>query len=103
VLLEQEGERGVQIQNASPSLSAGNNIMTPEQEAHIEKITNDFKKEAYAKYTKGQEEHGGDLWRKKHILDMLMEECMDFYIYAHTVRQQLENLGIELGEIDDKA
>jgi hypothetical protein len=65
--------------------------MTPEQENHLRDIKYDFLKAVDEKYRKGQAEHGGDLWKKPGVLEMLMEECIDFYVYAHVLRQQRDN------------
>jgi ribonuclease D len=53
------------------------------------------------KYTRGQKEHGGSLWRKKGLVDMAIEEAIDQVIYLLTLRNQLEEMGIEPGEIDE--
>lgn len=65
--------------------------MTPEQELHLAEIKADFIKQVDAKYRKGQEEHGGNLWKKPGVLEMLMDECVDFFVYAYVLRQQRDN------------
>jgi hypothetical protein len=60
--------------------------MTPEE--HVELIISDFAKQATKKYMKGQEEHGGRLWRKN-CLPFMFEEVIDFYVYMHVVNAQL--------------
>lgn len=68
--------------------------MTPEQETHLRAIKYDFLNAVDVKYRKGQREHGGDIWKKPGVLEMLMEECIDFYVYAHVLRQQRDDPGI---------
>lgn len=75
--------------------------MTPEHEKHLQSIKDSFLKDVDLKYRKGAKEHGGKLWKKKNIIDMLMEECVDFYVYGATLKQQLEEKGVELGELDE--
>jgi hypothetical protein len=65
--------------------------MTPEQEEHLQRVKLDFLDAVDAKYRKGQAEHGGNLWKKPGVLEMLMDECVDFYVYAHVLRQQRDN------------
>lgn len=64
--------------------------MTPKQNAHLKRIQNSFHKEVKRKYEKGQLQHGGNLFEKRDILDMAMEEIIDLYVYLHTLREQLE-------------
>lgn len=65
--------------------------MTEEQEQHLTDIKQAFIKAVDIKYRAGQAEHGGDLWKKPGVLEMLMDECVDFYVYAYTLRQQRDN------------
>ena len=73
--------------------------MTPEQETHLKKIILDFASLTEAKYRKGQAEHGGDLWNKKGLIDMAIDEAIDQVVYLLTIKQQLNDKGIELGEV----
>jgi hypothetical protein len=75
--------------------------MTQEQERHLEDIKYHFVKEVDAKYRKGQAEHGGDLWKKPGVLEMLMDECVDFYVYAYCLRQQRDNPGLINPDLKD--
>ncbi len=68
--------------------------MTTEQEAHLDEIKYAFVKAVDAKYRKGQEEHGGNLWKKPGVLEMLMEECVDFWVYAYVLKQQRDDPSI---------
>jgi hypothetical protein len=75
--------------------------MTPKQEKHLEEIQRSFSRDVKAKYELGQKEHGGDLWTKKHIIDFLIEEAIDSYVYAITLKKQIEDSGVELGEKEE--
>lgn len=65
--------------------------MTKEQERHLDDIKYEFIKQVDIKYRKGQIEHGGDLWKKPGVLEMLMDECVDFFVYAYVLKQQRDN------------
>lgn len=65
--------------------------MTQEQEKHLDDIKYAFVKAVDAKYRAGQAEHGGDLWKKPGVLEMLMDECVDFFVYAQVLKQQRDN------------
>ncbi len=43
------------------------------------------------KYDKGQQEHGGHLWEKP-VMGELVNEALDFLSYVFTMRYQLENV-----------
>lgn len=64
--------------------------MTPEQEQHLERVKARFALAADHKYRAGQKEHGGNLWLKPGMVDMLLEEAIDFYIYLATLKEQIE-------------
>lgn len=51
------------------------------------------------KYKRGQREHGGELWRKKGLLNMAIDEAVDQVIYLLTLRDQLA--GVDPGELDE--
>ena len=76
--------------------------MTEEQKNHIETIIAYFIAKSSDKYSRGQIEHGGNLWEKKGIIDMAIEEAIDQVIYLVTLKQQLEDSGISLGTKEDK-
>lgn len=65
--------------------------MTPEQEQHLEDIKADFLKQVDTKYRAGQIEHNGNLWKKTGVLEMLMDECVDLFVYAYVLKQQRDN------------
>ena len=75
--------------------------MTPEQEAHLKLIIDTFSSAMDTKYRNGAKEHGGDLWRKKHLIDFAIEEALDQVCYLVTLKKQLEEKGIELGDLED--
>jgi len=58
--------------------------LTQEQQIHIESIILRFSENAYEKYVKGQQEHGGDLWTKGNIATELYNEGLDIVIYSDT-------------------
>jgi len=68
---------------------------------HIKQILNDFSQIASNKYTKGVKEHGGHLWEKKGLIDMTIEEAVDQVIYLLTLKKQIEESGVKLGERDE--
>ena len=65
--------------------------MTEDQEKHLAEIQNAFYKHCDAKYRKGQEEHGGDLFEKTplELLDMAIDEAVDQVVYLFTLKQTL--------------
>lgn len=73
--------------------------MTPDDHAHI------VAGEAYGlilkKYRLGQKEHGGQLWRKRHLIDHAIDEAVDQVIYLLTLRDQLADADMEPGELDE--
>ena len=73
--------------------------MSPEQ--HAEQLADEVKHRMITKYMAGQKEHGGQLWQKKGLIDMAIEEAIDQAVYLLTLKQQLDKAGIELGEIDE--
>ena len=75
--------------------------MTPEQEQHLENIAEEAVRLIRRKYERGTGEHGGNLWKKKHIIDFAIDEATDQIIYLLTLKAQLKEKGIELGEIEE--
>mgnify|MGYP001574187305 CR=1 FL=1 len=72
--------------------------LTPAQRAHIQEIIVTFAESVYKKYAAGQKEHTGDLWKKSIVLDELISETLDLVVYSHTLRRQLEDAGVKLGD-----
>lgn len=74
--------------------------MTKLQEQHLQKIKDDFCKLSDKKYRAGQKEHGGDLFKKKGIIDFAIDEAIDQVIYLLTLKDQIKDK--DLGEIKEK-
>ncbi len=62
--------------------------MTKKQEEHLARIKKEFIENVDSKYRIGQIDHGGNLWRKKGMLDMAIEEVIDLYVYLITLKEQ---------------
>jgi hypothetical protein len=43
------------------------------------------------KYRKGDEQHGGKLWKKKGIIEMAIDEAIDQVVYLITLKQQIDS------------
>ena len=69
---------------------------------HIRQILSDFSQIANAKYMNGVREHGGHLWEKKGLIDFAIEEAVDQVIYLLTLKKQIEESGVELGQQEEK-
>ena len=65
--------------------------MTPEQEQHLARLKSRLTTLLDAKYRLGQREHGGNLWRKK-ILPEVLAETVDFVSYVLTLEEQVEEI-----------
>jgi hypothetical protein len=76
--------------------------MTPEQEQHLESVKLNFMCAVDTKYRQGQISHGGNLWRKKGLIDMAIDEAVDQVVYLLTLKDQIGAAGIELGVEVDK-
>lgn len=75
--------------------------MTHETSAHRDSVIAEFSRLCTQKYNKGQEEHGGKLWEKKGLIDMAIDEAIDQVVYLLTLKQQIEDAGVELGEVQE--
>lgn len=66
--------------------------MTPEQEAHLQSIKDQFLALVDPKFRKGAEEHSGDLQEVKPLVlvDYAIEEAIDQVVYLLTLRSKLE-------------
>ena len=62
---------------------------------HIESIIKWVRELMMAKYFRGQEEHGGELWAKPGSLKNLEEEITDLVIYYKTSKEQLRQMANE--------
>lgn len=76
--------------------------MTYEHNAHRDSIILEFAKMCTEKYNKGQAEHGGNLWDKKGLIEMAIDEAIDQVVYLITLKKQIEDSGVELGSIQDE-
>ena len=65
--------------------------MTTKQNEHLAKIKTDFIQLVTKKYEKGQEQHGGNLWNKKGLIDMAIDEAVDQVVYLLTLKDQINN------------
>jgi hypothetical protein len=65
--------------------------MTTNQESHLQSVKDQFVREVDAKYRKGAAEHGGNLTDAPTLLllEWLMEEAVDQYVYACTAKAKL--------------
>lgn len=72
--------------------------LTPEQTEHVEKVITEMAYRIYSKYAAGQREHGGDLWKKSIVLEEALNEVTDFNVYLLTLKQQIQDSGIQLGD-----
>lgn len=72
--------------------------MNQEHEEHLGEILTEALERIDEKYRMGQAEHGGDLWRKKHLINFAIDEAVDQIVYLLTLKQQLKDL--DVGEID---
>jgi hypothetical protein len=70
------------------------NVITYED--HMNACMEAFEKAWRAKYTKGQHEHGGRLWRKR-TTPFLIEEVLDFVSYVAVLAPQLNRATELLG------
>jgi hypothetical protein len=62
--------------------------MTDEQEAHLQRVKDWICEKIDKKYRAGQQEHGGDLWKKAAVLDFLIDEVVDQVVYAESLEEQ---------------
>jgi len=83
----------------TPSIGRESNLERA-QRKHLNSIKRQFCILYEDKYSRGQKEHGGNLWKKQGIIDMAIEEALDLVGYLFTLKQQLK--GKKLGEIEDK-
>lgn len=63
--------------------------------AHIASILKWFQQALTDKYIVGQEEHGGQLWKKPGALQNATEEVLDLVTYQATAKDQLRQMAID--------
>lgn len=66
-------------------------MMTVAQEKHLKRLKERFVALLDAKYRAGQTEHGGNLWRKR-MVPNIVEETLDLAAYTLTLEQQVEDI-----------
>lgn len=71
---------------------SGMTKMPPSCEAHLARVQERFSQLLDAKYRAGQAEHGGYMWRKKGMLNNMLEETLDMAVYVCTLEEQLEEV-----------
>lgn len=76
--------------------------MTPEQEQNLLEIKELFSSLVDHKYRNGQREHGGNLWTKKGLIDMAIDEAIDQVTYLICLKRQIEQSGVELGTMVER-
>ena len=64
--------------------------------SHLRRVVEWLTSAVTAKYTKGQEEHGGSLWTKAGMLAHAESEALDLVVYLPTLRDQLTDVLHEL-------
>ncbi len=62
--------------------------MSREHEAHLGRVKRRIVERIDAKYRAGQRQHGGRLWEKP-VLEELLDEIADLAVYAETLREKL--------------
>lgn len=74
---------------------------TPEHQQHLDGLTKRFTDMVALKYINGNNEHGGKIWTKKHLIRMAKEEAVDLWVYLDTLEQQIDESGVELGTVEE--
>ena len=65
--------------------------MTKKQTEHLTDLMLEFNNILKKKYAKGAKQHGGNLWEKKDLIDMAIEEAVDQVTYLLTLKQQIKD------------
>ncbi len=65
--------------------------MKPSQEAHLARVKERFGQLLDAKYRAGQSQHGGFLFKKR-MLPNVIEETLDLAVYVMTLEEQIEEI-----------
>ena len=74
--------------------------MNTERQRHAEAAILAFQKRFMAKQEKGQNEHGGDIWRKP-VLEHMAEEILDQWAYYFVLAEHLKQIKqISRGALD---
>ncbi len=75
--------------------------MTDAHHEHVAGLISTLEDLIISKYEAGVKEHGGQLWEKKGLIDMAIDEAVDQVVYLLTLKQQIEASGVQLGERDE--
>jgi hypothetical protein len=98
-----EADRGYPYWAIGEGCLVGETKMSYEHNSHRDGIIADFSRLCTEKYNKGQVEHGGNLWEKKGLIDMAIDEAIDQVVYLLTLKKQIEESGVVLGSKEDEA
>ena len=76
--------------------------MTPSHQYHLDGILMFMNAKVTEKYSKGLQQHGGKLWEKK-LMPEIIDEVADLLTYVVSLKNQLEVVAIvaEEGFLDD--
>lgn len=77
--------------------------MTEAHESHLNSLITAFTEAVIAKYERGQQEHGGNLWEYpvEQLLDEAINEAIDQFVYLATVKQKLKADKFVLPPVED--
>jgi hypothetical protein len=65
--------------------------MKKQNELHLMSIIEQTIDRIDRKYRKGNKQHGGQLWEKKDIIEMAIDEAIDQVVYLLTLKQQIDS------------
>ena len=76
--------------------------MTPSQQYHLDGVLLYINDKITAKYTAGAKQHGGNLWEKR-LIGEVLDEVADLVVYVTTLKSQLDIVAIlaQEGATDD--
>lgn len=76
--------------NYAIQFNVGSKLLTDAQANHVSEIGKEFAVMMAEKYTKGQREHGGNLWdqTEDQLLDNAILEAIDQVVYLFTIRRK---------------
>jgi hypothetical protein len=66
--------------------------MNEVQEQHLCNINGEFSVALRDKYTRGQKEHGGNLWERPKVMNELYKELVDAVTYLHCARENVRDI-----------
>lgn len=65
--------------------------MKKKNELHLMSIIEQAIDRIDKKYRRGDKQHGGQLWEKKGIIEMAIDEAIDQVVYLITLKQQIDS------------